>query len=243
MREHSVIQRLAAEEDFHWRGEEITRLEGFSDAVFAFAITLLVVSLEVPRTFQELLQAVQGFAPFGVSFAFLASVWFIHYRFYRRYGLEDPWSVFLNCALLFCVVFFVYPLKFLAVGMFESGSGLTGGEARQLFTLYGAGFTAIFAVYSLLYFHAWGKRDALALNRLERLKTRQSLANHLALTAVGLISILLANSLPLQWVGVAGYFYFVIGAYFTAAGTIFGRKEKLIKKELETEAANSAVPN
>jgi hypothetical protein len=40
---------------FRWRGGEISRIEGFSDAVFAFAVTLLVVSLEVPETFSELL--------------------------------------------------------------------------------------------------------------------------------------------------------------------------------------------
>lgn len=34
---------------FRWRGREISRIEGLSDAVFGFAITLLVVSLEVPK--------------------------------------------------------------------------------------------------------------------------------------------------------------------------------------------------
>lgn len=37
--------------DFRVRGKEVSRVEGLSDAVFGFAITLLVVSLEVPKTF------------------------------------------------------------------------------------------------------------------------------------------------------------------------------------------------
>jgi hypothetical protein len=48
------------EPHFRWRGGEITRLEGFTDAVFAFAVTLLVVSLEVPHMFEELLAADEG---------------------------------------------------------------------------------------------------------------------------------------------------------------------------------------
>ena len=44
---------LAPEKDFCWRAGEITRLEAFCDVVFGFAITLLVVSLEVPRPMQN----------------------------------------------------------------------------------------------------------------------------------------------------------------------------------------------
>ena len=36
------------------RGREVSRIEGFSDAVFGFALTLLVVSLEVPESFADL---------------------------------------------------------------------------------------------------------------------------------------------------------------------------------------------
>src|SRR5215203_4822419 len=101
------------EREFRWRGREVTRPEGLTDAVFAFATTLLIVSLEVPHTFTELYALMQGFVPFLLTFAVLSLVWFQHFRFFRRYGLQDTPVVLLNCALLFVVLFYVYPLKFL----------------------------------------------------------------------------------------------------------------------------------
>ena len=81
LRERLVRRRAGEEEGFSWRGEDVSRLEGFSDAVFAFAVTLLVVSLEVPQTFDELLVAMRGFFAFAVCFALLFSVWHDHYIF------------------------------------------------------------------------------------------------------------------------------------------------------------------
>lgn len=144
-------------------GAEVTRLEGFTDAVFAFAVTLLVVSLEVPKTFPELLAAMHGFFAFGVCFALLANVWYQHYRFFRRYALENPWVVFLNCVLLFFVLFYVYPLKFLFTAMFDSAE-ISAPEMRALFTIWSLGYAAVFSVFALLYLHAWRIRSRVVEN-------------------------------------------------------------------------------
>ena len=71
------------------RRYEITRLEAFSDAVFAFALTLLVVSLEVPHTYAELIHLIRGFLPFACCFALLVWIWYEHSAFFSTYPLHD----------------------------------------------------------------------------------------------------------------------------------------------------------
>lgn len=53
--------------DFRMRGHDVLRLEALSDVVFGFALTLLVVSLHVPRTFDDLMVAMRGFPAFLIS--------------------------------------------------------------------------------------------------------------------------------------------------------------------------------
>lgn len=107
-----MMQSSRGENGFRWRGREVSRLEALSDAVFGFAITLLVVSLEVPQTATELFNVMRGFVAFAACFALLFLVWWHQYRFFRRYGLNDGVTTVLNAVLLFVVLFFVYPLKF-----------------------------------------------------------------------------------------------------------------------------------
>jgi uncharacterized membrane protein len=152
----------------------------------------------------------KGFPAFAICFAMLTQVWYEHSVFFRRYGLQDTYSVLVNCVLLFVVLFYVYPLKFLftvLVGQMTQGVLMPGGEAhadlfqdasdaRALLIIYGLGFAAVFGVFTLLYLYAYRKRQALELNELKCHRTRQSLMNNLAMMLFGLGSALLALLLP-----------------------------------------------
>jgi len=81
---------------FRLRGHEILRIEAFSDAVFAFAVTLLIVSLEVPKSFEELMITMRGFFAFGISFLLLMLIWYQQNIFFRRYGMHDKITIALN---------------------------------------------------------------------------------------------------------------------------------------------------
>lgn len=184
---------------FRLRGSEVTRLESFSDAVFGFALTLLVVSLDVPKSFDDLLAAMRGFPSFAVCFLFLALIWNGHYKFCRRFGLHDGTTRFLTCLLLFLVLFYVYPLKFLSnisiTGMISGGRGgvlMTGSQLSSLMTIYGLGFAAVYFALLLLYLYAYRLRDALELSELERMDTRYQMHRLVTLIAVGLLAAFLA---------------------------------------------------
>ena len=104
-----------------WRGGDVSRLESFTDAVFAIAITLLVVSHDVPKNFYEFKSVLWGFIGFGITFMILVFIWFANFKFHRRYGLEDGITISLNSLFIFLVLFFIYPLKFLAQVLINRG--------------------------------------------------------------------------------------------------------------------------
>lgn len=185
---------------FRLRGLEVTRLESFADAVFGFALTLLVVSLDVPKSFDDLMATMRGFPAFALCFLLLALIWNGHFKFSRRYGLDDGTARFLTCVMLFLVLFYVYPLKFLfnvsitslLFGSASSGS-VTGSQLSTLLVIYGLGFAAVYGAVTLLYLHAWRLRDQLELNALEKFDTRYQIFRLLTLTAFGLIAAGLAS--------------------------------------------------
>ncbi len=197
---------------FRLRGCEVTRLESFSDAVFGFAVTLLVVSLEVPKSFAELMETMRGFLAFGICFAILAMIWNHHYVYSRRFGLDDGFVRFLTCVMLFIVLLYVYPLKFIfnlfINGMILRGARgqLTHDQGSTLFLIYGMGFAAIYLTLAALYLHAYRRRAELELNEIEMLDTRWELYGMLCQASVGVASALVA--LTADYVDVAGLFIF-----------------------------------
>lgn len=219
---------------FRWRGGEITRLEAFCDVVFGFALTLLVVSLEVPRSYEEMMVAMRGFLPFAICFTQLVMIWLAHYRFSRRFGLEDPYTVLLNLVLLFLVLFYVYPLKFVFTLIFSqlTGSDVSRGvgnhEAAVLMRVYAIGFMAVFSLFALLYAHAYKLRNALELNPVEVLQTRYAIRENAIMVAVGAVSFALTFKNP-AW---AGWWYFVLGPTLGIHGSVTGKRVRLLSGKL-----------
>lgn len=216
---------------FRWRGGEITRLEAFCDVVFGFALTLLVVSLEVPRTYAEFLAAMRGFVPFAACFGQLVMIWRAHYKFSRRYGLEDPYTVFLNMVLLFLVLFYVYPLKFVFTLLFDELTGrwveIGLHEASVLMRTYAVGFAAVFALFALMYARAYKLRSQLGLNPVEVLETRVAVQENAISATIGIVSFVLAFKNP----GWAGWWFFTIGPALAIHGTVYGRRVRKLAKE------------
>jgi uncharacterized membrane protein len=262
IREHVLDMQPRESDAFHWRSKEVSRLEGLSDAVFGFAVTLLVVSLEVPRTFDELLATMAGFPAFALSFTLLVLIWHAQYTFFRRYGLEDLRTRVLNVALLFVVLFYIYPLKFLfsaLVGVFSRlvlhaptngvGASIVADQWPALMIIYGLGYIAIYAIFALLYRHAYERRQALGLDALETLLTRFSVFEFLAMIGVAVFSVALTAVLAYgaDWPGwlasaAGGWSYFLIWPAQVMIGRALNRRrETLARPRAEAPAAEIAV--
>jgi uncharacterized membrane protein len=221
-----------------YRGKDVSRLEGFSDAVFGFALTLLVVSLQVPRTFDEMLDTLKDTPAFAICFIFLVHFWFMHYRFFRRFGLADMPTIILNAALLFVLLLYVYPLKFMfsvVVKMLTgfgpshvSNNSIAFSDAASLFIVFGVGYIAIYTLFALLYLHAYRIRHRLELTPREAHETLAGVAVNLACGSIGLLSILIALFVTGPWLQAAGWIYAATGFAAMSAGTLMHARGKRI---------------
>jgi hypothetical protein len=216
---------------------EITRVEALSDAVFAFAATLLVVSLEVPRTYPELVANLRGFVAFGLTFGMLMLIWTAHNGFFRRYGIQDGRTVVLNSVLLFVVLFYVYPLKFLFtvfVNQFLGGEAAARigsvGELTSLMMIYGLGFVAVFGCFTLLYAHAWSRRAELGLDATGQNEALVWMRHYLIFVAVGLLSVALAAAGAGIRYGLPGFIYCLLGPLCWWNGKMGGRRRLALQE-------------
>jgi uncharacterized membrane protein len=83
---------------------EFTRIVAFSDGVFAIAITLLVLALQIPEAVPDLPEAlrdqVPDFLAFVLSFAVLSQIWLFHHRFFGALERFDATLITINFGYL-----------------------------------------------------------------------------------------------------------------------------------------------
>ena len=250
-----ALKEKTRSSDFKLRGMEHTRIEGLSDGVFAIAIALLLISSDVPEKFAELKLFLKDFVPFGITIVLLMVIWYQHYVFFIRYGLRDATIVALNTLLLFLILFYVYPLKFLFQTLFTLFSGMARNdivsldylftetipvaEGPFLMIIYGLGAASIFLALALMYAYALRKKSFLQLSESEQFDTRSSLGTNIALASIPLISALVAVS------GLGGNHTFTLAGFtyflYPIIMPIYGiRRDRLRRKKFkEQEQAGS----
>ncbi len=222
---------------FRLRGHDMTRTEAFTDAAFAFAVTLLVISIDaIPSTYGELRHALAGIPAFAVSFLLLAVFWYGHWGWSRRYGLEDFPSIGLSLGLVFVMLSYVYPMKFLASLSIARMSGepwamdaLTGpGQLYDLFAIYGLGFIAMSLILAGLNAHALRKHELLELDTLEQYLARADIQTWLLLAFVGGLSVAVALFTPPSGFVWPGWTYMLLPVVMPLHGRRAARRAKAL---------------
>jgi uncharacterized membrane protein len=177
------------------RDDDTVRIEAFSDAVFAIAITLLIIEIGVPHLEEEppgttLPQALVGLWPsflaYVISFLQIGVIWANHHNRFRFIERSDHGLLFLNILFLMCVAFIPFPTALLA----EYLEG-TAGERETAGVIY-AGTLAVTAVFfTLLWLYAATNRrlvDRGLEPSLLRAMTRRYLLGTVAYVLVFLLA-------------------------------------------------------
>ena len=197
----------------------IGRIEAFSDAVFAFAATLLVVSVGTDVNNSVLNVDWKGFISFGVSFFVLIGLWSLHYNFFRRTNYMDNWIIAINSILLFVVLYYVFPLKSL-INTWTGGFGISIEDFSSLFQLYSLGFFLIFLCLALMYYRAYTKTKKLE-NSISLLFYFR---HFLIYVIVALLSMIIAKlKIGLRF-ALPGIMYAILGPLCYLHGIYFGKK-------------------
>lgn len=200
-----------------------------------------VVSLEVPTSYRDLVQAMLGFPAFGICFTLLVLIWYQHHLFFRSYPLADVTTIVLNAILVFVVLFYVYPLKFLfsflVAALFhlpvDAPTVENALEARNLMVVYGIGFVAVFGDFLFLHLHALRRKAELGLDAEETYEAMTRAQHYGVYVLVGAISITIAVASGGRGAMWSGLSYALLGPL----AAIHGRWRRRGRKRLRTRAA------
>lgn len=143
--------------------KETARIEGFSDAVFAIAITLLVLELRIPEqnTINSGAQLMvfiasqwSSYLAFTLSFFGIYVIWVNHHKVFKQIYVRNTGITFVNALILFLASLVSYPTALLSRFFSTDASGMS-------VAIYTAVFILINIAYLLLWHIASANRQLL----------------------------------------------------------------------------------
>jgi uncharacterized membrane protein len=182
------------------------RLESFSDGVFGFAITLLVLGVQVPslKTVSDaelrvaLLQALSQLVPYLTSFATIGIIWLNHHAMFAPVERVEDRTLMLNLLLLLVVTFIPYPTAVLS----------RYGALPSSAFLYGCTLTALSLTYSVLWGHISGKGLSSVHRNPKQARTR------FRRNLVGALAYPAATVTALRFPRVSVMIYFIVAVFY-----------------------------
>lgn len=234
-----MIRKKLFKKDGAWivRGTEIYRIEALSDAVFAFSVSLLIMSLEVPKTFEELQRIKVQFLPFLATVSLLFFFWHLQNNYFRAYGLNTQRVIILNLALFILILFYVFPLKFLfsvllgwltGINYFEETTALGKTILSQqdfpfLILFFSIGYAVIWLVFYCLYAVANANRRMIDLSVYEHQFLFSQKRDAFVQMFIGILSALFAVTGNPQW---SGFCFLLIPFWLLLNGYLLKKKVK-----------------
>jgi uncharacterized membrane protein len=183
-----------------------SRAEAFSDSVFAFAITLLVLGVQVPQlrtgSNQELrdslVRSIPQLLPYITSFATIGVIWLNHHSMFHQINRVDHTTLTLNLLMLMVVAFIPYPTAILS---------RYGALPASVF-FYGIVMTVLGCTFSLLWFHILRK------GLHSGIKTQAERRDHMKRNLAGSIVYPIAAIIGLHNPKVSVVIYVLVPAYY-----------------------------
>ncbi|MBF6589137.1 MAG: DUF1211 domain-containing protein [Ktedonobacterales bacterium] len=189
---------------------EVSRLDAFSDGVFAIAITLLILTIQVPDPLTTrahtlgaaLAQRWPTYVAYVVSFVFVLIMWINHRHMFRYLARTSHTLLLLNGLLLMCVTIMPFPTALLAEYMLLP-------DARVAALIYTGMFTVIAGAFNSLWWYLSRHSQLLAkgvdTGFTGSITRRFAVGPALYLTAFGLAFMSVWASLGLT-IGLSVYF-------------------------------------
>ena len=186
------------------------RLEAFSDGVFAVAITLLVLEIDVPggeNLWHELKEQWPSFASFFVSFWVIGIIWVNHHGVIDHLRRADRGVLYLNLLVLMTVVFIPFSTELFAVHL------KSGADEKVAALVYSSSFLAMGVSFGLLWTYVTSHREALgvSLTDEEVRRTKRSFLIGNPIYALAFAMSFVSAAVVLAIVALVALYYAIVG--------------------------------